>query len=674
MALANGGNVLPRRFALLAFTPLTLAALPGDAHASGAWLPSAGQAPVEQRVAVAVGPSRTTVWTSMRFDGSAGPVGVVIPVPSLSSLDLSSDAWLEALDVATAPRIFPPAGERGTCPADPAAPDAVHVVCDEDPTQTLSPTEITVLEDAGAVALWAAQGGLTLSPGTASALGGVQGKRFVAARFVAPGGAALTRTLRVVLPGVEPVLPLALTQATAGDVLVTAWFIGEGRAALPESMPVSVNEEALTWNAATLESDYEDERMAALVAAGPEGAVLECSSHDALARNVSLGGAVSIEGVVTSYFERAKSYGDGDASSSACTAAAAVALSSSARVSWSCPRAAQGVVDGMDSCVESGAPGEIDPERLRCGAGADDLAVALSGMAGQEARLTRYTLRIPSNQRGVDQPLDFTPGPPVSPVLTADSVSTEDCEGGVSSSSSSSSSTGGSSSGGGTGVPSGGAGGTIFYDETFVPTYMGCGCSGTADTADTTYDDGGCSGDTSDGYEGTESDDGCSGDSSDGYYEEDDGCSGDSSDGYEGTESDDGCSGDSSDGYYEEDDGCSGDSSDGYYEEDDGCSGDSTDSTSSDGCSSDTSDGTSADGCSSTEGGSSSDTSCDSGSSSGSTECSIASAKQGAQKRRGPRLSPMGLGMMAVIAPLRRLLRPRRRGDVAPGARERGTS
>ncbi|HSN96978.1 MAG TPA: DUF2330 domain-containing protein, partial [Candidatus Nanopelagicales bacterium] len=394
--------MLPRSFALRILGPLALATLSGHAAAGGAWLPGSAQTAVEHRVAVALGPERTTLWTSVRFEGGAGPVGVVVPVPPLAALDLSSDAWLEALEVATAPRVFPPEGISPYCPGEQGEPEPLHVAGDIGHTPTLPPAEILVLDDAGAVALWAAQHGLSLSPEIAAGLSGMQGKRFLAARFVSPGGAGLTRTLRVVLPAAEPALPLALTRAGNDDVRVTAWLIGPGRAGLSPSTLVTVPEESLIWSAGALDSNYEDERMAALVDAGPEGAVLECSSHEALKESVPLGGSASIDGVITSYFERAVAYGEGSGDPAACAVAAAAALSSGAAVSGSCPRADQGVVDGADTCVEAPLVGETDPARLRCGEGADDLAVGLSGLIPSGAVLTRYTLRVPAQGGGLN--------------------------------------------------------------------------------------------------------------------------------------------------------------------------------------------------------------------------------------------------------------------------------
>lgn len=644
MLLANRACMLRRRLALTLLGPLALTALPGRAEAGGAFLPGAGQAPIEQRVVIAAGPSRTTLWTSLRFNGAAGPVGVVIPAPPLSAVDVSSDAWIEALEVATAPRVFSPDGISPYCPGESGDPDPFHVAGSIGHAATLAPAEVSVLQDAGEVALWAVSEGLVLAPETASALGGVQGKRFLAARFAAPGGLAVTRTLRVTMPGGEPALPLALTRAGEDDLLVTAWLIGPGRAALPGTTPVTVEASSLTWDASALDTNYTEERMSALGGAAPSGAILECASHEALSYNqVIPGTAASINGVVTTYFERADAYGEASFDPASCTSLAAAALASGSIVAASCPRADYGVVDGVDACAEAPGPSDTDPERLRCGPVADDLAVGLSGLTPSGAWLTRYSLRIAAGQGGASWPIAFGAGAPVTPVLEAGGVTLSACGGADAGPDGSSSSTGtfpgtSTSSGGqstGTTSPSGGSSGSdtsgtgeVIDEDDYYPV-AGCDCSGTA--VDTGY--GGYGGGSS-ADEVDDEDEGCGSDTSDSSSSEDEGCGSDTTE----------TSG--------EDDGCGSDSSE---SSDDSCGSDSSDSSSSDGCGSDTG------------GDSGGDTSCDSGSGTGEKCSMVADPQQRARKRRPVRLSPVALGALALLAPLRRATR-RRPGRAAPVA------
>ena len=615
-----------------AFTAASLAvlvaSLSGHARASGAWISSGSLEPVEQRIAVSVGPDRTTMWTSLRFDSTAGKVGIVVPAPPGSSLDFSSDAWFEALEIATAPRVFPPEGESPYCPGQSGPASIFDIAGQVAHAQSLPIDDVAVLDDVNAVGAWAAQSGLDLSPALASSLGALGGVRFVAVRFVAPGGPAVTGTLRVAMPGAPALLPLALTRAGAKPLLVTSWAIGEGRAEVSKSVPVTISSGDIIWDAKTKKSNYAEARAAALAAEGSSGVATECAGSAPLATNVAIaGGTASIEGVVSAFFERTAAYGDGLTDPASCIAAAAAALASSSPVAASCPRADLGVIDPGVSCVESAPPGNVDPAKLRCGGSADDLAVALSGLTPSQVWVTRQSLEIPVGQAGIDWPLLFSGGAAVSPVRVAknldhtgcnDGSSTGVTSGGMStsgvtaSSSSSSSATGAGgmiSVGVGpdltSGVGQGGANNTSGYESSgsgsvsATPIDANCGCDGTM----------------------TEVQDGSSSDSCDGSSDDSsDSCSGDSSDG-------DSCSGDSSDG-----DSCSGDSSDG-----DTCSGDSS----------------GGDSCDGSSGGDS----CDSGGgdldcSGGSGDCSVGGRR--GHKRSAPRFSVLSLAVIALIAPLRR--------------------
>ncbi|XXT19860.1 DUF2330 domain-containing protein [Sorangium sp. So ce429] len=618
---------MPRRSLALAL-PAVLLSFSGDALAAGAWLPGAGQASVEQRVAVAAGPERTTLWTSLRFQGPSGPVAVVVPVPPLAALDVSSDAWLEALEAATAPRVLPPEGVDAYCPGEAGAGAPFDMTGQLAHEAALAPVEVTLLADADAVARWAASAGLALSAEAAAQLAQLQGVRFAAARFDAPGGPALTKTLRIVTGGGEPLLPLSLTRADNSGVLVTAWLLGDGRGALSGAAPVTLPPASLTWDASAQRSDYTALREEILGQAGSDGALVEAAGHEALSRSIALG-SDRVDSVVAAYFARASTYGDASGAPGSCAAVAAAALASSLKVAASCPRAEHGVVDGAPECAESPRWDETDPDLLRCGPIADDLAVGLSGLAPSSVWLTRVSLRLAAGQSGADWPLTFGAGPSVAPIVRAGSIRLDECSGdtggdGAGAGSSSGPgwpgglgggpSTGHSSTTGG----SSGVDGPDYYDDEPVAD-MGCGCAGTADTVvvgDTDVQDEDVY------YEEEYEDDGCSGDTSepapdDEYYAEDDGCSGDTSEP------------DSDDEYYAEDDGCSGDTSepdsdDEYYAEDDGCSGDTDDSAESE-------------------------------------DCSIAGERRAsARKKPGPKLSVMALGAFALIAPLRRASRPRR--------------
>jgi hypothetical protein len=653
------------RASWLATAPLAaLVASASPASAAGGWVASSSLTPIEQRVAVAVGPDRTTVWTSLSLEAPAGPIGLVLPVPDGTLLDRTTDAWLEALEVATAPRVLAPEGASPVCPGEPDEPGALSIEGHVAHTASLAPVEVIVVDDVETVRAWADLYGLSLSPELDASLAARSGVRFAVARFQAPGGPALTATLRAVMPGQAPSLPLALTRAGGGELAVSTWIMGPGRASLAGATEATLDPAALVWKAADHTTNYADERAAALGALAPLGALVEAAGHAALGENTPVaGGAATIDALVATFFARASAYGDATENASLCAVEAAAALASDARVATACPRADLGAAGPSTPCVEAIGAGEIAPDELRCGGVADDLAVALSGQVAKETWVTRTALVIAEGAAGTDWPVTLGGALAVSPVLEASNVDLAGCEDGEGGGSGSSGSSGPSGSGSTTGVGYGtGATSGAYYDGTYEQTDVTCGCEGTADTVyvetaanDETYEseptetsatEETCSGDSE-----SSSGDDCGGDGSDSYGEEET-CSGDSS----GDASGDDCGGDGSESYGEEET-CSGDSS-GDASGDD-CSGDSTGSSSDAGESCDGGSGSSGDsGC---DGGSSGgDASCDGGGS----DCAVGRTKRGV---RMPRLSVMALSLMALLAPLRRWTRRR-----PPGRRGRG--
>jgi hypothetical protein len=594
------------------------------AEAAGGWIAGASFAPVEQRVAIASSAGgRTTLWTSLRFSSGAGKLAIVIPAPPGTVLDFSSDAWFEALEVATAPRIFPPAGPAPYCPGKSGPPDVFQLEGQVAHMTSLAPQDFAVLDSAQQVSTWAAKAGLALSPTLAQNLNKMSGVRFVAARFDTSPGAGVTPTLRLVMPSAPAELPLLLTEARADDLRVTAWLIGPGRGDLLGATEVAVS--PVTWNVATQSSDYDELLHTALASDGTRFLV-EASGHGPLADTQLIAeGTATIDSAVSTYFERAAQYGDGSFDAASCVSTAELALASASPVAEACPFAALGTLDPQTACTESPKPSETDPASLRCGPHADDLAVALSGLAPQSATLTRQALVIPAGSHGLTWPLGFQVGGALqSPVLYSSAADLKEChvDGGASSSSSGSASSSSSSSSSGHGgvihdVPGDSSGGysgdgfDVDLETVFDATPdVSCDCSGSSASYDT-------SGDSCSSSDGT-------GDS----------CSSSDGSGYDG----DTCSSSEAGS-----DSCSGSSSS------DACSG----SSSSEACS-----GGGGEACSGGGG-----SSCSGGG--GSFDCTT--ARSG--RPRGPKFSILMVSLLAVLAPLRRLGRKRRDAERQRAAR-----
>jgi hypothetical protein len=579
--------------------------------------------PVQHRVALAVGPTRQVLWSQLRFEGDAQQVAIVLPVPAGAALDWSSRAFFEALEVASAARVVPPEGVSAVCPGEPED-QPVHVTVDSGGA-TLQPVEALILGDMVAVTSWLTANDLTISPGLSAALQASAAEHYFVARFNAPSGSSLTPALRATLPGSAPILPLVLTEAKQTPLSVVTWAIGEGRATF-DGKPATLDLSDLLFDVGAVSSNYEALVDAAL---SPSGSVLfQMSSHQSLRDNLSVGSS-SIDGFVTTYFERAATYGDATGAPGTCIAQSAAVLGQSSIIGTACPTAGLGVAGGGAPCSDIVQPGEVDPDLLRCGGVADDLAVFLSDLEPDESWLTRAELRIPSSSMGSDVDVSFPGGPRVDPIVEASSLDLSGCGGGGQTSGvTTGAGPGGPGSGPGSGPGAGSGAGEPVYVEVPVVALEGCACNGTWVTVDYVeaneetapeayYDEEGdaCAGDTSESYE------------SDSYGTEPvDDCASDTTDTYDGGDTED----------------CASDTTDTYDSGGDDCSSDT--SSSSDSCDSDS--GAPSDSCGSDSG----------------DDCSIRTVRDnnGRVIRRGPRLSAMFYLLVVIVLPLRRWKRRKR--------------
>lgn len=570
--------------ALAALLALSSTALTSDAAAQ-TLLGAADIAPLEQRMALAVGPTRTTLWANLRFAAAPGEVAFVVPLPAGASVDQASRAFLESLEEATAPRVLVPEGGPQACPGDPPLPPVVEG--ELEPSSTIAPLELLVLDDLAALSSWADARGLVVPASVEAALSLQPAARFLVARFVSVGAPALTPTFRVSTPAGAARFPLVLTRATSEPLRVVLFTIGEGRAELGPT-PVALGPAPLRIAFEPPSSNYES--LVAEALSSPGSYLVEASSHAALRDSLPVGNG-TVRGVASSYFERAAAYGDALGQPATCASQAAVVLGQSAVVGTACPRGDLAVVPGGASCTgDLVEPGEVSPELLRCGGIADDLALALGDLEPSEAWLTRAVQIVGAGSTGSDRAVGFVAGPRIDPVLVASQVDVSGCEGegGAGASGPSGSGPSGSGPSGSTGAGSGSGAGGPDYVEVPLRSYEGCGCSGTWVTVDYLVvdaaeeeppeayyveDDGGCTADSSESYE------------SDSYSEEptSESCTSDTTGTVETDSSESGESFDSSGD-------CGGDTSDGSSESGsaDDCSGD-TSSDSGDDCGGDTS-------------------------------------------------------------------------------------
>jgi Uncharacterized protein conserved in bacteria (DUF2330) len=483
-----------------AFVALSLAAstfvVGPNARAMGAIVssPPGSAAITEVRVAVSTTPTRTTRWVSLHVHGAATTFAWIVPVSPSGFVDLASDAWLESLEVATAPRVLPPVGNP--------APPACNIVDDVDLQGNLShvstspPTAVAVAPDAAsltaALAGWGLAMPVNLVPPVDAA--GAEGDSFVALLYTQGSPDTTTRTLRVV-DSSAPTFPLEAT-AGATAVQVTAYSVLGGSLALGGvSLPVAPP--SILWQADGT-STYAAV-TAALLGTSPGAWVLDSSSQQAVFVDAPSAAGMTIPALAGTYFLRAEAYGDTTASAARCDASAISWSTNTAPAGAACPSGALASIGTGASCTESTGTGQIAPDTFKCGA-ADDFALALSGLAPASVWLSRSRTVLTPEQAIADAPVEAsgsgTPpagAPPFGPDVPSWGYVPDVCA-------SASTSSGGSGGGGSYGSTTAGGGTSGTGDNTAGnvgaaagTAASGCGGSSAGDGSD----DSGCDGDSS---------------------------------------------------------------------------------------------------------------------------------------------------------------------------------
>lgn len=455
---------------------LLLLLLPSHAHANGGVLAMTGAtAPnvLDLTTAIAVGPYGATRWTRLTVGGVTKAMWLVPARPG-AALDWTTDAWLDALDDASAPRIAPPSGSP-PC-GMPSGVERVATYGSAGPART--PTNLTVLgTEADARAHAAARGyAITDQEGARIADLYAGGAVLVAFEIETPAsGTVTTATLRVSDDGPASV-PFALTGTANARTRATVFVIASGPASLPDAKEASSL--ALSWGAA--KSNYGYARATTL---GGEAPWLRESAARVIFDGVEIPNDPPAPSVVDGYFDEPS-----------CADAARAASGADGAVARTCARGALARIAGP-ACV---AGAGVDPSPFAC-RGADDLALALAGLSPRTASVSRFAGVVRQGALGADAAIGLAETA-ASPVVFAGSF--EPCKGAPS----------GSSSSGALATPPAGDD-TSDPGQHTVTTHGACGGSTTTvvsddgdDSADDTSSDGACGGSTS-GTSGSDGDD-----------------------------------------------------------------------------------------------------------------------------------------------------------------------
>jgi hypothetical protein len=508
---------------------VVLAAAP-TASAAGRVLVQSGTgiSPVSARIAQSLSPGWSSLWLSVKVVGGPGRFALVVPAPAGTAVDPSLDAWLEALDAATAPRVRPPKGLLACGATTPSSLENLTTAH----TPALPPSSVAVLSSLSDLSVFAAKLGLDFSASDAASLAEHPAAAFIGVVYDSKNDAATTETLRFVLPSGAPDLGLSLLGPGEAPEVVL-WTIGEGRARVSGAEEVESGDLGVSWAVMVGASNYLARRSQLLSEKQGGAWLLEASGSTPLfVWNVLPSGLGAIAPAVRAYIDTARAQGANVGDTETCLGSIADAREKSkqgARVARACAPGTLAVVPGGPaSCDEKPGAGELSAAALRCG-DADDLAYALSGLLASDAKLTRLSGLVGSKTPTSTQVL-LEPTPSVSPLVTADEADTTGCFLGAG---------GNGGYGGGDPPPAGGGYGADdgVIVEQRPQTSVDVSCWGSSHSTSSGGDR--CGGDSS---SGSSDGDTCSGDGSGSSSDEGDTCSGDSS---SSSSEGDTCSGDS---------------------------------------------------------------------------------------------------------------------------------
>jgi hypothetical protein len=239
------------RFALYFAVIASAFLLARSARAAGALLVPPGEQvqAVDVRYAVAMSRERNTRWVSLRLARVPGSVAWVLPIRANAAITEVGDAWLEALEFVTAPRIVPPScGDAG------APPPKVVVERRAPLAPSVASLHRAVVGDVAELRAFAEHWGFALPAELAERIEEISARGFALLVLVygGPSDGTATRTVRIADDGV-PAVPLFLTWAGEGPLSVTTYVVADARIGLGPGAEIDVAEAnlAVTRDGAT---------------------------------------------------------------------------------------------------------------------------------------------------------------------------------------------------------------------------------------------------------------------------------------------------------------------------------------------------------------------------------------------------------------------------------------
>ncbi|HSO39834.1 MAG TPA: DUF2330 domain-containing protein, partial [Labilithrix sp.] len=250
----------------------------------------------DHRMVLALAPQQTILWDQIRYTGDPSEFAWVLPVRPGTTVEISHDEWIAALDATTQPTIIQPQsqplggfgggfgddsyGGGGGCAcgamssasaldsasAGPqnvdggaAPPPPVQVVRQE----VVGPYETVIVRSDKPKALeqWLQDHGYAVPDTMLPIITAYTALKldFVALRLRPGQGVRSMRPVRIVSPGADPTLPLRMVAAGIGShVGLTLYVLSEGRYR-PQNFPeAQLDEKKLFWDASQSRSNYQE--------------------------------------------------------------------------------------------------------------------------------------------------------------------------------------------------------------------------------------------------------------------------------------------------------------------------------------------------------------------------------------------------------------------------------
>lgn len=361
------------------------------------------------RVVISISTEQTVLWDQIQYQGDPKDFAWVMPVKAGATIEVGSDAWIEALDAATAtavasPRITcftgggsdssggcsgstdgagAPLGDKGLQQRDPTV-EVVH-------RETVGPFETVTLSSTtpGALGAWLDKNGYAIPADVKPILDdyAAQGFDFIAARLTPGKGVEQIKPLRVVTKGALTTFPMRMLAAGAKkNVALSLFVITEGRSSIEGFPSATVTSEDLTWDFAEQASNYADVRAKKLAAEGGRTFLMTYAEPRTL-----LAPLPSPEDQLVSFPTQQPPLAE------AFFARALENQESGA----ACASAFDQYAESKSKVASPPGSGEIDPSVFDCGK-VDDLGVALTGLHPGDVWVTRFEANLPKEALTAD--------------------------------------------------------------------------------------------------------------------------------------------------------------------------------------------------------------------------------------------------------------------------------